>query len=60
MLIFMCAPGRIRTCVAHRAPDLQSGTIDHSVTDAIFNQLREYRRGYSLLLEIGRAFRSSP
>ena len=29
-----CAPGRIRTCVARRALDLQSSAIDHSATDA--------------------------
>ena len=29
-----CAPGRIRTSVARRAPDLQSGAIDRSATDA--------------------------
>lgn len=30
----MCAPGRIRTFVGLRPPDLQSGAIDHSATDA--------------------------
>ncbi len=29
------APGRIRTCVAQRATDLQSVVIDRSTTDAI-------------------------
>src|SRR3989344_4585293 len=38
---FLCAQGRIRTCVAHRALDLQSSAFDRSATCA---------RAYSLYL----------
>src|SRR3990167_4955184 len=34
-----CAPGRIRTCVGLRPPDLQSSAIDRSATDAMANNL---------------------
>ena len=33
-MVYTDASGRIRTCGALRAPDLQSGAIDHSATDA--------------------------
>ena len=47
--IEQCAPGRIRTCVAHRARDLQSRAFDRSATDAflIYATPRHSRLPYS-------------